>query len=102
MPESSKSVREDDPMHDKFIAAKILGVITKNFGALTSSRGLEYSRSGRVSADKYIWDPTDGELSGMVQGTARHPYEVGLVLAKNYEQLSDNYCTCPVHYECKH
>jgi superfamily II DNA or RNA helicase len=73
------------------------------FDSATLARGRAYASAGAVVEHEY--DPTDDVVTGEVQGTARHPYEVVIQLARAESRAVvdvDGDCTCPVGYNCKH
>jgi superfamily II DNA or RNA helicase len=71
----------------------------------TYTRGLELYRTQRV-LDLHI-EPLKGFwlLTGEVQGSQRHPYEVAIEVKRGPQGQViewDSDCTCPVGYQCKH
>lgn len=74
-----------------------LADIRRQFDART------YARAQTIAAGDGIialgWDTTDGTLLGLVLGTAVDPYSVSILVE---DGTFDNYCSCPVGFDCKH
>ena len=83
------------PSAPVFTDAAIADVV----GPQSLSRGLAYARSGRV-IDVEI--NLDGELTGLVRGSQRQPYEVVVELDQEDGQPEWTSCSCFVGGDCKH
>ncbi|GAA4668569.1 DEAD/DEAH box helicase [Frondihabitans cladoniiphilus] len=77
--------------------------IIRLVGPGSFSRAKEYVRAGRVLES--AWNPSDGVLTGTVQGSGPFPYRCRVALVPgrgDYRVPRQGSCTCPLTQNCKH
>lgn len=74
--------------------------VYQHFGSVYAHRGDSYQRGRRVS--DVILNIETRTIAGQVQGTESRPYTVIVKLAKDYQQIENADCSCPMGGFCKH
>ena len=78
-------------------------ILRRLVGSTTFTRGQAYARQGAVR--RVQWTKDGACVSGEVQGGARSPYGVSVIVrrSKSHRIVGiDAICTCPVEINCKH
>jgi superfamily II DNA or RNA helicase len=78
-------------------------IVTRFVGPTTFGRGRAYARQGAVRSSQ--WTNAGTCLFGEVQGGARSPYAVSIIVTRSPSDrivAIDGACSCPVAINCKH
>jgi len=80
-----------------------LTAVARQVGSAAFDRGRVYYRDGKVS--ELVWDDATSSLTGAVLGSSFPPYRTRIyveVASSGFSKASDNTCTCPMAFDCKH